>query len=81
MDEIAMMTAMPDEIVTKLIKKAAATKRENGLAPVAMLFAIKGGKHVKGGKGPNWDKRDNKNDRKEKKQQKCFQCQQRGNIT
>jgi len=38
-DKNAMMTTMPDEIVTKLVDKEAAIKRENGLAPEALLFA------------------------------------------
>jgi len=44
MDTNATLTTKPDEIVTKLIKKEDAIKRENGLAPEALLFAKKGGK-------------------------------------
>jgi len=83
MDKNAMMTATPDEIVTKLVEKEAAIKRENGLAPEALLFAKKGGKAGKAGKGgrsPKRDKRDDKrdnkgdNNRKEKDFRKCFHC-------
>ena len=87
----ATMTATPDEIITKLVEKEAAIKRENGLAPQALLFAKKGGKGGggnggkagKGGKIPRSDKRDNKgdNDRKEKDLWKCFHCQERRHIT
>jgi hypothetical protein len=41
----------PNEIVTKLVEKEAAIKRENGLAPEAQLFAKKGGKGGNGGSG------------------------------
>ena len=77
----ATMTTTPDEIVTKLVEKEAAIKRENGLVPEALLFAKEGGgnggKAGKGGKSPRMDKRDNKgdNDRKEKDFRKCFHCQ------
>ena len=39
MDKNATMTATPNEIVTKLVEKEAAIKRENGLAPDTLLFA------------------------------------------
>jgi len=91
MDKNATMTATPDEIVTKLIEKEAAIKRENGLAPEALLFAKNGGKGGNGGKAGKGgrspkrdkrdDKRDNKDERKEKDFRKCFHCQQRGNTT
>jgi hypothetical protein len=59
-DKNAMMTANPDEIVTKLIQKDAAIKREKGLAPEALLVAKKGGgnggKAGKGGRSPKRDK-------------------------
>jgi len=86
MDKNATMTATPDEIVTKLVEKEAAIKRENGLAPEALLFAKKGGKGGggnggkagKGGRSPRRDKRDdkrdNKDNRKEKDFRKCFHC-------
>jgi len=44
MDKNATMTATPNEIITKLVEKEAAIKRENGLAPEALLFAKKSGK-------------------------------------
>ena len=91
MDKNATMTATPDEIVTKLVKKEAAIKRENGLAPEALLFAKKGGrgggnggKAGRVGKSPRRDKRDNKRDNKgdkEKDFRKCFHCQRRGHTT
>jgi len=95
MDKNAMLTATPDEIVTKLVEKEAAIKRENGLAPEALLFAKKGGKGGggnggkagKGGRSPRRDKRDDKrdnkgdNDRKEKDFRKCFHCQRRWHTT
>ena len=87
MDKNATMTATPDEIVTKLVEKEAAIKREKGLAPEALLFAKKGGRgNIVGkvGKSPKRnkrddmrdDKRDNKgdNDRKEKDFRKCDHC-------
>jgi hypothetical protein len=39
MDRNATMTATPNEIVTKLVEMEAAFKRENVLAPDALLFA------------------------------------------
>jgi hypothetical protein len=68
MDQNAMMTATPNETATKLVEKEAAIKRENGLAPEALLFAKKigkggagnGGKAGKGGRCSNRDKRDDK---------------------
>jgi len=88
MDKNATMTATPDDIVTKLVEKVAAIKRENGLATEALLFAKKGGKGGKAGKGGRSpkrdkrdDKRDNKDDRKEKDFRKCFHCQRRGHTT
>ena len=88
MDKNATMTTTPDEIVTKLIEMDAAIKRENGLAPEALLIAKKGGKGGnreadKGGKSPNRDMRDHKgdNDRKVKDLRKCIHCQRRGHIT
>jgi len=86
MDRNATMTATPDEIVTKLVEKEAAIKRENGHAPEALLFAKKGGKGGngkagKGGKSPRRDKRDTKDDRKEKDFRKCFHCQRRGHTS
>jgi hypothetical protein len=59
-DKNATMTANPDEIVTKLIQKEAAIKREKGLAPEALPVAKKGGgnggKAGKGGRSPKRDK-------------------------
>jgi len=96
MDKHGTMSATPDEIVTKLVDKEAAIKRENGLAPEALLFVKKGGKGGsggyggrggKGGKSPKRDrsdeKRDNKgdNDREEKDFRKCFYCQRQGHTT
>jgi hypothetical protein len=95
MDKNATMTATSDEIVTKLVEKDAAMKRENGLAPEALLFSKKGGKGCGGnggkagkeGRSPTRDKRDDKrdtegdNDRKEKDFRKCFHCQWRGHTT
>jgi len=59
MDKNPTMTTTPDEIVTKLVEKEAAIKRDNGLAPEALLFAKKGGrgggnvdKAGRGGKSP-----------------------------
>jgi len=88
----ATMTATSDEIVTKLVEKEAAIKRENGLAPEALLFAKKGGKGGggnggkagKGGRSPKRDKRDDKRDNKgdkEKDFRKCFHCHWRGHTT
>jgi len=94
MDKNATMSATPEEIVTKLVEKEAATKRENGLAPEAQLFANKGGKGGGNGGKANKvgrslkrdrrdDERDNSgdNDRKEKDVRKCFHCQRQGHIT
>jgi len=91
MDKNTMMTATPDEIVTKLVETVAAIKRENGLATEAPLFAKKGGKGGKtgkGGKSPNRDKRDDKRDDerdnkgdKEKDFRKSFHRQRRGHTT
>jgi len=86
MDKNATMTATPDEIITKLVEKEAAIKRENMLAPEALLFAKKGGNCSRGsevGKSPKRDKWDTKgdNDRKEKDLRKCFHYQQRRYIT
>ena len=85
MDKNAKMTATPDEIVTKLVEKEAAIKREKGLAPEALIFAKKGGgnggKAGKGGRSPKRDKRDNKDERKEKDFRKCFHCHRRGHTT
>jgi hypothetical protein len=68
MDKNATMTATPDEIITQLVKKEAAIKRENGLAPEALLFAKKGGRGGRGGKvgrSPKTDKRKDKRDNKD----------------
>jgi hypothetical protein len=46
MDKNATMTATPDEIVTKLVEKDAAIKRENGLAPESLLLQRKVAKVV-----------------------------------
>jgi len=84
MDKNVTMTAMPEEIITKLVEMEAAIKRENGLTPEAQLIAKKGGKGGRGGKvgkSPRRDKRDNKDDRKDKDLRKCFHCQRRGHIT
>jgi hypothetical protein len=93
MEENATMTATPNEIITKLIEKEVAIKRETGLPPEALLCqkmggkggnGDNGGKAGKGKKSPTRDKRkkrDNKNDRKEKKLRKCIHCQQWGHIT
>jgi len=77
MDKNAMMSATPDWIVTKLIEKEAATKRENGLAPEALLFTQKGGKGGNGGKAG----KGGRSDRKEKDFGWCFHCQRRGHTT
>jgi hypothetical protein len=82
MDKNAKMTTSSNEIITKLITKEAAIKREKGLAPEALHFAKKGGnggggnggKASQGSRSPKWDKRDNKGD-KEKDIRKCFHCQ------
>jgi len=80
----ATMTATANGIVTKLVKKEAAIKRENRLAPEALLIAMKGGTDGRGGKvgkSPKRDKRDNKDDRKEKDFRKCAHCQRQGHTT
>ena len=78
------MTATPVEIVTKLVEKETAIKRENGLAPEALLFEKTGGRGGRGGKAgisPKRDKGDDKtdnkgdNDRKEEHLRKCFHYQ------
>jgi hypothetical protein len=90
MKKNATMTARPDEMITKLVKKDSAMKRENGLTPEALLFAMKGGngggncgKAGKGGRCPKREKRDNKgeNERKGKDCQKWFHRQWRGHTT
>jgi hypothetical protein len=94
MDKNTTMTTTPDEIVTKLVEKEAAIKRENRLAAEALLFEKKGGKGGgggnggkagKGGRSSKRDKRDDKSDikddRKEKDFRKCFHCQRRGHST
>jgi len=94
MDKNGTKTATPDEIVTKLVEKEAAFKRENGLAPEALLIAKKGGRGGRGGKvgkSPKRDKRDDKrdekrdnngdDDRKEKDFGQSFHCQWRGHAT
>jgi len=89
MDKNVTITALHDEIVTKLVEKEAAIKRQNGLAPEALLFAKKGGKGGggnggkagKGGRSPKRDKRDTKDEKKEKDFRKCFHCQRRGHTT
>jgi hypothetical protein len=86
MDKNATRTAHPDEIVTKLIEKEAAIRRENGLAPEALLFSKtggtgNGGKAGKGGRSQKRDKRDIKDHSKEKDFRKYFHCQRRGHTT
>jgi len=94
MDKNATMTTTPDEIVTKLVEKEDAIKREHGLAPEALLFAKKSGRGGRGGevgKSPKRDKRDDRrgnkrynkgdNDRKEKDFRKCFHRHRRGHTT
>jgi len=89
MDNNAMMTTMPDELVIKLVYKEAAMERDIALAPEALLFAKTGGnvgngsKGGKGGKSPKRDERENEgdNNRKENDLRKCFHCQQRRHIT
>jgi len=88
MHKNATITATPDEIVTKLVEKEAAIKRENGLAPEALLFAKKGGKGGgngskagKGGKSPTRDKRDSQDDREEKDLRMSFHRQRRWHVT
>ena len=86
----AMMTATPNEIITKLLEQEAAIKRQNELAPEALLFAKKGGKGGNdgnvgevstGSKSPKRDKRDNMDIRKENVPLKSFHCQWRRHIT
>jgi hypothetical protein len=85
MDKNTRMTAMPDGIVTKLVEKKPAFKRDNGVAPEALPPAKKGGKGGNGKAGkvsrsPKRDKRDDKRDNKGDKEnnlRKCFHCQQR----
>jgi hypothetical protein len=95
-DKNATMITTPDEIVTKLVEKEAAIKRENGLAPEAQLFSKKGGRGGNNGNGGNGgkagkggrslkrdkrdDKRDNKGD-KEKDFRKCFHSHRQGHTT
>jgi hypothetical protein len=87
MDKNASMTTRPNEIISTLVEKQAAIKRENGLAPEALLFAKTGSRGGRGGKvskSPKRDKRDNKRDNKgdkEKDIRKCFHCQLRGHTT
>jgi hypothetical protein len=89
-DKHATMTATSDEIITKLVKKEAAIKRQNGLAPDLQLFAKKGGRGTRGGKvgrSPKRDKRVNKRDdqgdidRKQKHFRKCYHCQRQWHTT
>jgi hypothetical protein len=86
-DQNAMMTTRPDEIVTKLVEMEAVMKSINGLAPAALLFAKKGGrgggnggKAGRGGKSPRRNRRGNNDDKKEKNFHKCFHCQQQRNT-
>jgi hypothetical protein len=51
MDKNATMTAMPDQMVTKVVKKKAPITTETRRAPDALLFAIKGDKGGSGGYG------------------------------
>jgi hypothetical protein len=90
MDKNATMTASPNEIVTKLVKMEAATKRENGLAPEALHFAKEGGtggdhggKAGEGSRTPQRDERDNEeeNDRRENDLWKCLHRQRQGHLT
>jgi hypothetical protein len=90
MDKHTTMTTVPDELVTKLVLKKAALKREDAFAPEALLVARQGdkgdGNGSKAGKGsrsPKRDKSDNQRDinRKEKDFRKCFHCQRRGHTT
>jgi len=83
-DKNVMMTTTPDEIVTKLVEKEAASRRETGFAPEALLVAKKSGRGSRGGnvgKSPKGDERDNTrenkgdNDRTEKDLRKCIHCQ------
>jgi hypothetical protein len=83
------LTTKLDKIVTKIVQKEAAIKREYGLIPEALLLANHCGRGSRGGivgKSPKRDMRDDKrddkrdikgaNDRKEKDFWKCFHCQQ-----
>jgi hypothetical protein len=90
MNKNATMTATPNDIVTKLVQKEATIKRENGLAPEALLFTKRSGKGGSGGNGgrggigvksPRRDKRNDKDYRKEKDCRECFHCQWRGHTT
>jgi hypothetical protein len=92
-DKNATMTATPNDTVTKVFEMEAAIKRENGLAPKALLFARQGGngsnggnggKAGKGGRSPKRDRRDDRKDNKGDKVKdfrKCFHCQWRGHTT
>jgi hypothetical protein len=96
MGKNATMTATANEIVTKLVEKEAAIKKQNGHALEALLFAKTGGKGSSGGyadqagkvsRSQKSDKRDDKrdnrgdNDRKEKEFRKRFHCHPRGHTT
>jgi hypothetical protein len=93
MDKNATITTTHNELVTKLFEKEAAIKRENDLAPEALLFRKMGGKGGNGGKAGKGskspkrdrrnDKRDNKGDtdRKDKDFRKCYHCQPRRHTT
>jgi hypothetical protein len=90
LDKNATMTATLDEIITKLIEIEATIKRENGLAPAALLFAKKGANGGNGGNGgiagkgrniPRRVKKDHKDRRKEKDLRRSLHCQKQGNIT
>jgi hypothetical protein len=91
MDKNAMMTATPDEIVTKLVQTEAVIKRENGLTPEALLIVTKGGRGGRGGKVSKSPKRDKRDDTRDDKRDnmgdkgkdfwKCFHCQQQGHTT
>jgi len=80
-DKNAMITTTPNEIVTKLVQKAAAIMGENGLTPEALFFAKMCGKGGKGGKDPTRNKTINRNHRNEKNQERYILCQRRGHIT
>jgi hypothetical protein len=83
MDKNATISAPLNEIVTKLVEREAAIKREKWVAPEALIIAKNGGGN--GGKGGNSgrspkrdkrdDERDNKDNRKVKDFRKCFHCQ------
>jgi hypothetical protein len=75
MNKNAKMTATPNEIITKLVGNDAAIKRENGLAPEALLFAKKGSRSCRDGKvsrSPMRDKRDNERDNQDDRKGKDF---------